>query len=303
MHINEAATLLKFSREEVKTAIRDGIMLPKSREIVKLKVEVINDDFDIDDVSLDEFITKFHEEEPGRHPPTAVRRTLLVEALHRCAICREYNPFEFHHIIEWHKIKHYDERHMLAICPNCHTKCTKGEIDQKMQEMYKRKLHTERTRDQGSTFHKVVGPTSFSWDDLREIIIGLHDIIRYSSPTSESKHDLVFVDLEEKNRINNMSHDYSRTVIEDYEPYFSRVDAFLKNPVNVQVAELYYEVVDELRSKISANRDSYVKFELFLLDFAQVTKELTQRDVRISGRTLNILLSFMYVNCDIGRKR
>lgn len=48
---------------------------------------MINDEYDIDEDSLDAFICKFDEEEPGRHPPVSVRRELLVEARNGCAIC------------------------------------------------------------------------------------------------------------------------------------------------------------------------------------------------------------------------
>jgi len=65
---------------------------------------------------------------------------------------------------------------------------------------------------------------------------------------------------------------------------------------------MYYQVVDEIRSKIAVNRSENEAFEYFLNLFAD-TAVKSQDIVRgRNRRTLNILLSFMYVNCDIGRK-
>ena len=59
MNLNEAATLLRFTRTEVRIAIEDGIELPISREIIRLEAHLINGEYDIDDGSLDSFICRF----------------------------------------------------------------------------------------------------------------------------------------------------------------------------------------------------------------------------------------------------
>src|SRR5262249_49572254 len=79
-------------------------------------------------------------EEPGRWPPAAVRRSLLVEAKHRCAICRDAAPIQFHHMLDWAKVRHHDPRHMLAVCGTCHSRCTNGFIDYRSQVAYKTQL-------------------------------------------------------------------------------------------------------------------------------------------------------------------
>jgi len=60
--------------------------------------------------------------------------------------------------------------------------------------------------------------------------------------------------------------------------------------------------VDEIRSKIAANRDESENFEYFLSTFADVAVKDLDNGRGKNRRTLNILMSFMYVNCDIGRK-
>lgn len=140
MKIQEAAGLFGFSVEKVKSLISHGLQLPKSKDLVKLEASAVGSSYDIKDEQFDDFVARFEAEEPGRHPPSAIRRALLIEARHHCAICRQAAPPQFHHMLDWSKLKHHDPKHMLAICGTCHTRCTNGEIDYKSQVEYKAKL-------------------------------------------------------------------------------------------------------------------------------------------------------------------
>lgn len=303
MDINEVAKLLQMKREDVIVAIKVGIELPTSKRVIRLDAIPLGDLFDVDEPSLDQFIALFDAEDPGRHPPTNVRRQLLVEANHRCAICREITPIEYHHVIEFHKIKHYDIRHMLAICPTCHTMCGLGAIDQKAQYEYKNRLNSSRNGKEPISFGSSVGPANFSWDELREIITVLHDSAIKHQPDGNSRYDFSNIDPLRKNVLNLMSDNYFETVVlQEHEPYFNRILSFLRNPVNLDIAALYYEIIDELRSKIAANRNDFERFEYFLLTFADLAVRNGTSGSKINRRALNILLSFMYVNCDIGKK-
>ena len=114
-----------------------GLALPKSGAIVKLSSTTVNGVVDFSEDQFNEFVGQFEKEEPGRWPPAAVRRELLVEARHRCGICRDASPLQFHHMLDWAKFQHHDARHMLAVCGTCHARCTNGEIDYKAQVAYK----------------------------------------------------------------------------------------------------------------------------------------------------------------------
>lgn len=140
MKLNEVASLLRLSREQAETAIVDGVALPVTKAIVKLPASKLEGGYDIAEEDLDYFIAKFEAEEPGRHPPAAVRRELQVEARHRCAICVDAAPLQFHHMIDWAKVNHHDPKRMIAVCGTCHDRCTKGEIDYKSQLQYKSRL-------------------------------------------------------------------------------------------------------------------------------------------------------------------
>ncbi|MFG2195853.1 HNH endonuclease [Streptomyces sp. NPDC048639] len=80
---------------------------------------------------------------PDNRPavPRQLARDLLVEAGHRCAIstCRA-TTLELAHITPWVKTRAHDFDNMIALCPNCHTRFDKGEIDRLSMLQYKAEL-------------------------------------------------------------------------------------------------------------------------------------------------------------------
>lgn len=305
MNLNEAAKLLQKSRDTIKIAIAEGIELPFSKKLTKLVATKIGDDYEIDEKELNIFIGAFEAEEPGRHPPAQVRRELLVEATHRCAICKRDEPIEFHHIVEFSEIKHYDTKHMIAICRNCHARCGLGEIDRKSQREYKQKLTNGNLNgSQSKAFINANEPIRFSWDDLKDLIISFHTALNQEGEgTSVSKYDFSETEIEEKNKLNKLGEEYFEVMKAEYEPYFSEVFNFLKSPMNSEISELYYEIVDELRLKIAANRDRFDRFEQVLIEFGDAASIARREQLKGKRRVLNVLLSFMYFECDIGRKK
>jgi hypothetical protein len=73
--------------------------------------------------------------------PEDLRRRILVEAGHRCAIhtCR-HPDVDVHHIVPWETCKDHAYDNLIALCPNCHRRAGSGEIDRKSLRMYKAKL-------------------------------------------------------------------------------------------------------------------------------------------------------------------
>ena len=74
--------------------------------------------------------------------PAGLRRRVLVEAGHRCAIptCR-YIDVDVHHIIPWETCKKHEYENLIALCPNCHRRAHKtNEIDRKSLYRYKANL-------------------------------------------------------------------------------------------------------------------------------------------------------------------
>jgi len=80
--------------------------------------------------------------------PAEIRRRVLVEAGHRCAIptCR-YIDVDVHHIIPWETCKIHEYDNLIALCPNCHRRAhKKGEIDRKSLRLYKANLRFTHDR-------------------------------------------------------------------------------------------------------------------------------------------------------------
>ena len=73
--------------------------------------------------------------------PSELRRKILVEAGHRCAIvtCRHIYV-EVHHIVPWSEGQRHEYENLIALCPNCHERADRGEIDRKSLIMYKNNL-------------------------------------------------------------------------------------------------------------------------------------------------------------------
>jgi hypothetical protein len=83
--------------------------------------------------------------------PAELRRRILIEAGHRCAIptCR-YIEIEVHHIIPWSSTKEHKYEELIALCPNCHSRADCGKIDRKALRIYKANLRY--THDKFSQF-------------------------------------------------------------------------------------------------------------------------------------------------------
>ncbi|KAB2351059.1 HNH endonuclease [Actinomadura rudentiformis] len=71
--------------------------------------------------------------------PQPMRRQVFVEAGHRCSIptCRAH-PLEIAHIVPWAKVKKHEPQNLIALCPTCHTRYDRGEIDRQSMLIYKR---------------------------------------------------------------------------------------------------------------------------------------------------------------------
>lgn len=73
--------------------------------------------------------------------PAELKRKVLVEAGHRCAIhtCR-HPTTDVHHIVPWEDCHEHSYENLIALCPNCHRRTGLGEIDRKSLRMYKARV-------------------------------------------------------------------------------------------------------------------------------------------------------------------
>lgn len=73
--------------------------------------------------------------------PAELRRQVLMEAGHRCAIpvCGQ-TPVEIHHIRPWAQVQEHTFDNLIALCPTDHARAGRGEIDRKSLRLYKQNL-------------------------------------------------------------------------------------------------------------------------------------------------------------------
>ncbi len=93
--------------------------------------------------------------------PEPLKRRVLVEAGHRCAIPTCRTPVtEVAHIIPYSIVKKHEYENLIALCPTCHARADKGEIDRTSLKMYKRIL--QRITDRYDRFELTI------LDELRQ---------------------------------------------------------------------------------------------------------------------------------------
>ncbi|MFJ1528222.1 HNH endonuclease [Streptomyces mirabilis] len=84
--------------------------------------------------------------------PAELRRQVLVEAGHRCAVptCRQH-PVDIEHITDWATVKKHEFENLIALCPTCHRRKGTGpdQIDRKALRQYKANLAVLNSRYSG----------------------------------------------------------------------------------------------------------------------------------------------------------
>jgi len=73
--------------------------------------------------------------------PAEMKRRVLMEAGHRCAIptCRTV-PVELAHIEPYSEVRGHAFENLIALCPTCHTRYDSGDIDRLSMKGYKANL-------------------------------------------------------------------------------------------------------------------------------------------------------------------
>jgi hypothetical protein len=73
---------------------------------------------------------------------------------------------DVHHIVPWAKVQEHTFENLIALCPNCHRRAERGDIDRKSLRLYKARLAAAfRFQDVSLYPEEVVLPTGFGWLD------------------------------------------------------------------------------------------------------------------------------------------
>ncbi|WP_157839114.1 HNH endonuclease signature motif containing protein [Streptomyces flavidovirens] len=114
---------------------------------------------------------------PDNRPavPRQLARDLLVEAGHRCAIptCRA-TTLELAHITPWAKTRAHDFDNTIALCPICHTRFDKGEIDRLSMLQYKAELGSGGARARVLSAYRTMQGALDRWGKSIAILARAH---------------------------------------------------------------------------------------------------------------------------------
>ncbi len=151
---------------------------------------------------------------------------------------------------------------------------------------------------------KLRSPLLFTPDDYRDIIEALY-ANRATIPTAwDSEHDFKdYPTLPKKNEINGVSVEYDTHIREDSMPAFDAIEGFLQNPRNEQIKEQYHAIANELKGQLIVHQNQFETFDAALETVPQLIQERSPELQQFARRRLlKIMIHYMYVNCDIGKK-
>jgi len=169
--------------------------------------------------------------------------------------------------------------------------------NEKIQQFLQNNPNIVRT----AKLNDLLRPLEFDESDLKEIIIAVHEVISKKDNLNNIV-DFSKIDLEEKNKLNNLSKDYFEESIKPDFDNFGKIDNFLSSPINTQIKDLYDDAVSELRAKIALRRYDYIEFGDLLEEFYNYVINNNKEELKSKKRLVRMLLNYMYCQCDIGKK-
>jgi hypothetical protein len=106
----------------------------------------------------------------------------------------------------------------------------------------------------------------------------------------------------DKNSLNNLSEGYIKLIQQNSLPFFEQLNSFLSRPENQEVLNSYLNVVGDLQHVILVKRSEYAYFDEIFKVIEETCKAKIP-ELAKNRRKLQILLHFMYFQCDIGENK
>lgn len=146
----------------------------------------------------------------------------------------------------------------------------------------------------------LLRPLQFDERDLKDLIVYMSANNTFQKSFDENT-DFTYIDMDVKNQLNNLNDSYFSEVIKRGYSYFDSIRTFLKDPINSDYQEKYEDLVDELNAKIVIFRNYFLNFEDL---FEELYDHVILNNPELSGkkRLVRTFISYMYCNCDIGKK-
>lgn len=137
-------------------------------------------------------------------------------------------------------------------------------------------------------------------DDIKEVIIAF-DKIKKSANPPQNENPFKHVNIELKNKINDLNETYFKFIKDRSQTYFNQISQFIGDPKNSEFLQIYDNIVDELQAKIITNRNNFGEFNEIFEYYYDYILVRTPELKRIK-RLIRVFLHFMYWSCDIGKK-
>jgi hypothetical protein len=119
---------------------------------------------------------------------------------------------------------------------------------------------------------------------------------------SASIQNIQRTDFPEKNRINKLSEGYIKLIQQESLPFFEQFANFLEKFENRDFKKIYFNITRDLQKVILVKRNEFEEFDQIFETIEQTCKEMVPQ-LATERRTLQILLHFMYFQCDIGENK
>lgn len=106
----------------------------------------------------------------------------------------------------------------------------------------------------------------------------------------------------DKNALNNLSEGYIKLIQQSSLPFFEQLNSFLSKAENQEIKDMYLNIVGDLQKVILVKRSNYIFFDDFFTIIEETCK-IKFPELAKNRRKLQILLHFMYFQCDIGENK
>lgn len=144
------------------------------------------------------------------------------------------------------------------------------------------------------------GVIAFDPSLIREVII---TIDKSMTQIGKNSVDFTAIDLEEKNRLNNLSQEFYDEIISMYyEPYFHELEIFLKQRENEDLQGKVLNIVENLNKKIIIKRKKFGPFEDLLDEIENALLENEFETLKGKGEIISLFMYYLYSSCLIGKK-
>lgn len=139
-------------------------------------------------------------------------------------------------------------------------------------------------------------------EDIKEMINFFHNNINNFNDIPFPDNSPIYI--EDKNKLNNLSSEYYKFILEKSLPHFGKIYDFLQNPRNGEYVELYNSISEELQSIVLTLVHTYKDFQSIFLELYNNIALKCRLDKEFMKKRTKVLLflHFMYYNCDIGLK-